>query len=52
MSLFEELHFKMCLQLYESKFDIFDIKEYFYTFLTSRGSCHNCQNSLTSDLKV
>jgi len=35
-----------------STFDSFDVKEHFYTLLTSRDSCHNCQNSLTSDIKV
>jgi len=40
------------LQLHEGKFDSFEVKKHFYTFLTSRDSCHNYQKSLSIDLTV
>jgi len=36
----------------EANFGSSDVKEHFYTFLTSRDSCHNYQNPFTSDLKL
>jgi len=52
MCFFEELHCKLCLQLYGAKFDSSDVKKHFNTLLGSRDSCHNCQNSLTNKMKV
>jgi len=52
MCFFEELDSKLCLQLDETKFDSWDVKEPFSTLIASRDSCHNCPDSLTSDLKV
>jgi len=40
------------LQLHGHKFDSCEVNKHFYTLLTSRVNCHNCQNPLTSDLKV
>jgi len=42
----------LCFQLHEAKLDSWDVKEHLNTLLEARDSCHNCQNSLTSDLTV
>jgi len=52
MCFFEKLHCKLGLQLHGAKFDSSKVKKHFNTLLVSRDSCHNCQNLLTSDLKV
>jgi len=49
---FEKLRCKSCLQLHGATFDSWYVKGHFNTLLASRDSCHKCQNSLTSDLKV
>jgi len=47
-----KFHCNLCLPLHGEKFVSSDYKEYFYTLHTSRDTCHNCQNSRTSDVKV
>jgi len=42
----------LCLKLHEAKFDCWVDKERFNTLLASRDNCHNCQKSLTIELKV
>jgi len=44
------LEITLDLKLHEAKFDKSDVKELFNILLAARDSCHNCQNSLTSDL--
>jgi len=52
MCFFEEFYCMLCLQLHGAKLDSWDVKEHFNTLLASSDRCHNCQNSLISNLKV
>jgi len=38
--------------LFSQILQLSDVKEHFYTFLTSLDSCHNCRDPFTNDPKL